>query len=65
MLKSTWIIAASAFIGLSACQLSDAERGLIGAGVGYSVAKATGSDTTLGLVAGGALGMGCDNVGAC
>ncbi|WIV50008.1 hypothetical protein QQG91_10035 [Marivivens sp. LCG002] len=66
MLKSTWIIAATALIALGACMPSnDVERGVVGAAIGATVANLTGNDGVTGAAIGAGAGVFCDNVGAC
>lgn len=59
------ILAIASIIALGACQLSDTERGLMGAAGGAGIAQATGVDPVTGAVIGGTAGVLCDNVGAC
>jgi len=65
MFKTTWVLAASAFIALSACVTNDVERGLIGAAAGATIANVTGGDSTTGALIGGGAGVFCDNAGLC
>ncbi|WP_372675428.1 hypothetical protein [Aquicoccus sp.] len=55
---------------LSACAQgaaidSDAERGIVGAAVGYGAAKAIDGDGGRGAIIGGLAGVFCDDVGVC
>ncbi|NIY72257.1 hypothetical protein HCZ30_07390 [Marivivens donghaensis] len=61
MFKATWIVAAVATLGLSACLDTDLERGLAGATAGAVVAGQTNVDPAVGAVAGGAIGVTCSN----
>ena len=62
ILITTSFIAAA--FTLSACD-TDAERGLVGAGAGAAISKATGGDALTGAVIGGAAGVFCDDAGVC
>lgn len=65
MLKKTYIITAVAILGLAGCLESDAERAIVGAGVGVVAAEATGTDTTTGALGGAVAGALCDDVRIC
>jgi osmotically inducible lipoprotein OsmB len=55
----------TAFLGLSACLDTDAERGLAGAAGGAVLADVTGGNVLGGAVIGGAAGVFCDDLGVC
>ncbi|WP_425099465.1 hypothetical protein [Tropicibacter sp. S64] len=59
---TTLTLALAASIGLAACEGSDLERGVIGAGVGAATASALGKDPVTGAAVGGAAGVVCDDV---
>lgn len=52
-------------VTLAACQGTDIERGTIGAVGGALAAEATGGDPVLGALAGGAIGVACDDINVC
>lgn len=54
--------AIAATLGLAACEGTDLERGVIGAGVGAAGAAATGRNVAAGAALGGAAGVVCDDV---
>lgn len=57
MLKTSWIIAATAMLGLTACLDNDAERALVGAGVGCVAGETVGNNNCVeGALAGGLIG---------
>ncbi|PIE11801.1 MAG: hypothetical protein CSA72_01395 [Rhodobacterales bacterium] len=58
------LVGAGLFV-LGACQMSDTERGLVGAAGGAVVADATGNDPLIGAAIGGTAGVLCDNAGVC
>lgn len=58
----TLIIALSACTALAACEGSDLERGVIGAGVAGGAAAATGGNVAGAAAAGGLAGAVCDDV---
>jgi osmotically inducible lipoprotein OsmB len=63
MLHFRLIFAAAAIASLSACLLdSDLERGIAGAAAGAIVADALGGNAVTGAIAGGAVGVLCDEV---
>ncbi|MGP6085828.1 hypothetical protein [Antarctobacter jejuensis] len=51
-----------ATLGLAACEGTDFERGVIGAGIGAAGAAATGRNVAGGAAIGGAAGVLCDDV---
>ncbi|MBV7393852.1 hypothetical protein [Mameliella sediminis] len=51
-----------ATLGLAACEGTDLERGVLGAGVGAAGAAATGGNVAAGAAIGGAAGVVCDDV---
>ncbi len=51
-----------ALAGLAACEGTDLERGLIGAGAGAATAAATGNNVAAGAAIGGAAGVVCDDL---
>ncbi|BBU55563.1 MULTISPECIES: hypothetical protein [Mameliella] len=51
-----------ATLGLAACEGTDIERGVIGAGIGAAGAAATGRNVAAGAAIGGAAGVVCDDV---
>ena len=61
----TVIFGLAATLSLAACEGSDFERGLLGAGGGALAAKAIGEDPVTGAVIGGAAGVFCDDAGVC
>ncbi|EPX79850.1 hypothetical protein [Litoreibacter arenae] len=65
-MRKTFIVPTlfAAAFALSACD-TDAERGLVGAGAGAAISKATGGDALTGAVIGGAAGVFCDDAGVC
>jgi hypothetical protein len=70
MIKSSWILAPIAALGLSACAGTgigdtDLERGVIGAGSGLVAAEVLGTDPTATALAGVAAGLLCDDAGIC
>jgi hypothetical protein len=58
----TSIIALTAVLALAACEGSDLERGVIGAGIAGGTAAATGGNVAAAAAAGGAAGVVCDDV---
>uniref|UniRef100_UPI0040478746 glycine zipper 2TM domain-containing protein n=1 Tax=Yoonia sp. TaxID=2212373 RepID=UPI0040478746 len=57
MLKSSTLIAVTALFGLSACLQNDAERALVGAGVGCVAGNTLGNNNCVeGALAGGLIG---------
>jgi hypothetical protein len=52
----------AATLGLAACEGTDLERGVIGAGVGAATASATGGNVAAGAAIGGAAGVVCDDL---
>lgn len=58
----SFFIALIAFAGLAACEGSDLERGVIGAGIAGGTAAATGGNVAGAAAAGGAAGVLCDDV---
>ncbi|WP_458789959.1 hypothetical protein [Yoonia sp. MH D7] len=57
MLKTSYIIAATALLGLTACLDTDGERALVGAGVGCVAGETIGSNRCVeGALAGGLIG---------
>ncbi len=64
MRKITFIVAATALMGLSACLDTDLERALAGAAAGAVVSDALGGNAVTGAVVGGAIGATCDDMGA-
>jgi osmotically inducible lipoprotein OsmB len=50
---------------LQACMDNDIQRGLVGAGVGAALTKATGGNLYAGAVLGGLFGTICDDVKVC
>lgn len=57
MLKTSWIIAATSMLGLTACLENDAERALVGAGVGCVAGETIGNNNCVeGALAGGLIG---------
>ncbi len=61
MFKATWIVAAVAVLGLSACLDTDLERGLAGATAGALTADALGVDPAIGAIGGGIAGATCSD----
>ncbi len=59
---ATLSLALVSCLGLAACEGSDLERGVMGAGVGAATAGATGNDVAAGAAIGGAAGVVCDDV---
>lgn len=55
-------LAAASTLGLAACEGTDLERGVMGAGVGAATAAATGRNVAAGAAIGGAAGVVCDDV---
>ncbi|SMX49498.1 hypothetical protein [Maliponia aquimaris] len=55
-------LALVATLGLAACEGTDIERGVIGAGIGAASAAATGRNVAAGAAIGGAAGVVCDDV---
>ncbi len=51
-----------ATLGLAACEGTDLERGVIGAGIGAAGAAATGRNVAGAAAVGGAAGVLCDDV---
>lgn len=62
-IKSFFLI--GAVIALGACQMSDTERGVVGAAGGAVLADAAGYDPLVGAAVGGTAGVFCDNAGVC
>lgn len=56
MFKTSWIIAATAMLGLAGCLENDAERALVGAGAGCVAGEVLDNDCTTGALAGGLVG---------
>lgn len=57
MLKTSYILAATALLGLTACLESDGERALVGAGVGCVAGETLGNNNCVeGALAGGLVG---------
>ncbi len=57
MLKTSWIIAATAMLSLTACLENDAERALVGAGAGCIAGETIGNNNCVeGALAGGLIG---------
>ena len=57
MLKTSTLIAVTALFGLSACLQNDAERSLVGAGVGCVAGNTLGNNNCVeGALAGGLIG---------
>ena len=61
MLKTSWIIAAAAFVGLAGCLDNDAERALAGAGAGCVAGEVLDNDCTTGALVGGLAGALADD----
>ncbi len=59
--KATFI-GLAAVLTLAACEGSDFERGVLGAGGGALAAKALGEDPVTGAVIGGTAGVVCDDL---
>ncbi|WGW02246.1 hypothetical protein [Tropicibacter oceani] len=55
-------LALVACAGLVACEGTDLERGLIGAGAGAATAAATGNNVAAGAAVGGVAGVVCDDL---
>ncbi|GAA4224459.1 hypothetical protein J4E08_00790 [Sagittula sp. NFXS13] len=55
-------LVAASTLGLAACEGTDLERGVIGAGVGAAAASATGGNVAGAAAVGGAAGVICDDV---
>lgn len=55
-------VALAATLGLAACEGSDLERGVLGAGIGAAGAAATGGNVAGAAAVGGAAGVVCDDV---
>ena len=63
MLKTSYILAATAFLGLSACLNNDAERALVGAGIGCVAGNTIGNNNCVeGALAGGLIGALADDL---
>ena len=58
----TIVIALASTLGLAACEGTDLERGVIGAGIGAAAASATNRNVAAGAAIGGAAGVVCDDV---
>ncbi|WP_417208050.1 hypothetical protein [Antarctobacter sp.] len=58
----TLSVALAATLGLAACEGTDLERGVMGAGIGAASAAATGRSVAAGAAIGGAAGVVCDDV---
>ncbi|MBP0481129.1 hypothetical protein [Sagittula salina] len=58
----TLIVAAASAFSLAACEGTDLERGVMGAGIGAATASATGRNVAAGAAIGGAAGVVCDDV---
>ncbi|MDO7683829.1 MAG: YMGG-like glycine zipper-containing protein [Loktanella sp.] len=57
MLKTSYIIAATALLSLTACLENDVERALVGAGIGCVAGETIGNNNcTEGALAGGLVG---------
>ena len=54
--------ALAATLGLAACEGTDLERGVMGAGVGAAAAAATGGSVAGAAAVGGVAGIVCDDV---
>jgi osmotically inducible lipoprotein OsmB len=65
MRTKSFILAAVAAFGLSACLESDTERAVAGAGAGLVAAEVLGTDRAGTMLAGAAAGVFCDDVGVC
>ena len=65
MQKTSIILATVAVFGLAGCLDNDVERGVVGAGAGLVAAEVLGTDRTGTMLAGGATGVFCDDVGVC
>ncbi|SDY45366.1 hypothetical protein [Citreimonas salinaria] len=58
----TLSLALASCVGLAACEGSDLERGVLGAGIGAAGAAATNNDVAAGAAIGGAAGVVCDDI---
>ncbi|MFW2544595.1 hypothetical protein ACN2XU_18320 [Primorskyibacter sp. 2E107] len=62
MRTKAFTLALVACAGLAACEGTDLERGVIGAGTGAATAAATGNNVAAGAAIGGTAGVVCDDV---